>query len=92
MFGSLIYPQCLTLKKYASNRKAQITFMEVFNEMGKYFLNYIKKKINKQNHGVYTGGKARRNYMQVLSPVAKLCVVLHVHFLMFFSKVIYQLQ
>ena len=66
--------------------------MEVFNEMGKYFLNYIKKKINKQNHGVYTGGKARRNYMQVLSPVAKLCVVLHVHFLMFFSKVIYQLQ
>ena len=34
--------------------------------MGKYFFNYIKKKINKQKHGMYTGEKARRNYMQVL--------------------------
>ena len=41
--------------------------MEVFNDMGKYFLNYIKKKINIQNHGMCTGGKARRNYMKVLS-------------------------
>lgn len=69
--------------------------MEVFNDMGKNFLNYIKKKINKQNHGIYTGGKARRNYRQVLSMATAQwpsCVVLHVHFLMLFSKVIYQLQ